>query len=124
MGKREINIAIKTINQMLEITNDKKQRTELTKILKQYKQDWQELDDKASKRKPKKQVVKVAPVVQDDNYKPKKITIEQKERKLKVDIKSAIIRHNTFTVTLRQQSSIMSVSSQVTITLTVRSFSC
>ena len=39
MGKREINIAIKTISQMLEIITDKKQRTELTKILNQYKQE-------------------------------------------------------------------------------------
>ncbi len=73
---------------MLEITTDKKQYIELTKVLKQTKLDWQELDDKASKRKPKKQVVKVAPIVQDDNYKPKKITIVQRERK--ANIKSAI----------------------------------
>ena len=89
MGKREINQTIKIITQMLEITTDKKQRADLTKIIKQAKLDWQELDDKASKRKPKKPIVKVAPVVQDDNYKPKNITIEQKERKAKVDIKSA-----------------------------------
>ncbi len=49
MGKREINIAIKTISQMLEITTDKKEHTALNKILNQYKQDWQELDDKAPK---------------------------------------------------------------------------
>ncbi len=56
-------------------------------MIKQYKQEWEELDDDAPKRKPKKQVVKV---VQDDNYKPKRITIEQKERKQRVNIKSAI----------------------------------
>ena len=39
MGKREINVAIKTISQMLQITTDKKQRVQLTKIINQYKQD-------------------------------------------------------------------------------------
>jgi hypothetical protein len=39
MGKREINVAIKTISQMLEITTDKIQRVQLTKIINQYKQD-------------------------------------------------------------------------------------
>ncbi len=61
MGKREINQTIKLITQMLEITTTKKQRSDLNKILKQAKLDWQELDDKAPKRKHKKQVVKVAP---------------------------------------------------------------
>ena len=41
MGKREINQTIKIITQMLEITTDKKQRAELTKVLQQAKLDWQ-----------------------------------------------------------------------------------
>jgi hypothetical protein len=86
MGKREINQAIKTITEMLEIVTDKKQRAELNKMIKQYKKEWQELDDKATKRQAKKKPI----VVQDDTYKPKKITIVQRQRKAKVDIKSAI----------------------------------
>jgi hypothetical protein len=77
MGKRDINASIKTITNMLEYA-DMQEQVELNKILRQYKKELKELDDKASKRQAKKKPI----VVQDDTTNLRKSSLKKKKEKL------------------------------------------